>query len=150
MSFDVHQLDTFLLVGSAVTLLAVLAVRVSSRVGLPSLLIYLLMGVLLGESVIGIGFEDAELAHAIGFGALAIILAEGGVTTNWRETRSSVGLGLMLATVGASLKPDSASRAPVIRRGNGTTRSTENTAAASVGEVTAPSRTASSQGSPSR
>ncbi len=103
MSFDVHQLDSFLLVGSAVTLLAVLAVRVSSRVGLPSLLIYLLMGVLLGESVIGIGFDDAELAHAIGFGLLAIILAEGGITTNWRETRGSVRLGLALATVGVTV-----------------------------------------------
>ncbi len=52
-------------------------------------------------------------------------------------------------TVGASLKPDSASSAPVIRRGSGTTRITENTAAASVGDVTAPSSTASSHGSPS-
>ena len=50
MTFDVHQLDQFLLVGSAVTLLAILAVRVSSRAGLPSLLIYLLMGVALGEA----------------------------------------------------------------------------------------------------
>ncbi|MEZ0577169.1 potassium/proton antiporter [Nocardioides sp. MH1] len=103
MTFDVHQLDSFLLVGSAVTLLAVLAVRVSSRAGLPSLLVYLLMGVLLGESVIGIGFDDAELAHAIGFGALAVILAEGGLTTNWRETRTSVRLGLSLATVGVTV-----------------------------------------------
>ena len=35
MSFDVEQLDSFLLVGSAVTLLAILAVRLSSRAGLP-------------------------------------------------------------------------------------------------------------------
>ncbi len=49
VTFDAHQLDTFLLLGSLVTLLAILAVRVSSRAGLPSLLIYLLMGVLLGE-----------------------------------------------------------------------------------------------------
>ena len=41
MSFDVHQLDLFLLVGSAVTILAILAVRISSRAGLPSLLVYL-------------------------------------------------------------------------------------------------------------
>ena len=52
-------------------------------------------------------------------------------------------------TVGASLSPDSASSAPVSRLGSGTTRSTEKTAAASVGEVTAPRSTASSQGSPS-
>ena len=38
MTFDAHQLDSFLLVGSVVTLLAILAVRVSSRAGLPSLL----------------------------------------------------------------------------------------------------------------
>ncbi len=103
MTFDVHQLDAFVLVGAAVTLLAVLAVRLSSRVGLPSLLIYLLMGVLLGEAVIGIEFENAAAAHAIGFGALAIILAEGGLTGNWRQMRSSVRIGLSLATVGVGL-----------------------------------------------
>lgn len=100
MTFDVHQLDEFVLVGSAVTLLAILAVRFSSRAGLPSLLVYLLMGVLLGESGLGIPFEDAALAHALGFAALAIILAEGGLTTSWRETRSSIRLGASLATLG--------------------------------------------------
>ncbi|HEU4810685.1 MAG TPA: potassium/proton antiporter [Nocardioides sp.] len=100
MTFDVHQLDTFLLVGSAVTLLAILAVRISSRAGLPSLLIYLLMGVALGESGIGIGFENAELAHSLGFAALAVILAEGGLTTSWREARPAMRLGLSLATIG--------------------------------------------------
>ncbi len=53
-------------------------------------------------------------------------------------------------TVGASFSPDSDSSVPINRRGSGTTRSTENTAAASVGDVTAPSSTASSQGMPSR
>ncbi|WP_141014630.1 potassium/proton antiporter [Nocardioides sambongensis] len=103
MTFDVHQLDTFVLGGAVVTLLAVLAVRLSTRAGLPSLLIYLLMGVLLGESVVGIGFEDAQLAHALGFAALAVILAEGGLTTSWRETRPSMRLGLALATIGVTV-----------------------------------------------
>ncbi|MEJ7834426.1 MAG: potassium/proton antiporter [Nocardioides sp.] len=102
MTFDVDQLDAFLLVGSAVTLLAILAVRLSSRAGLPSLLIYLLMGVALGESGAGIGFEDAELAHALGFAALAVILAEGGLTTNWREAKPSMRLGFSLATIGVA------------------------------------------------
>jgi potassium/hydrogen antiporter len=103
MTFDAHQLDVFLLVGSAVTLLAILAVRASTRAGLPSLLVYLLMGVLLGESGLGIQFEDAELAHALGFGALVLILAEGGITTNWREIRPSMRLGVVLATVGIAI-----------------------------------------------
>lgn len=100
MTFDVHQLDTFLLIGAAVTFLAVLAVRMSSGVGLPSLLVYLLMGVVLGESGVGIAFEDAQLAHALGFGALAVILAEGGITTNWRDARPAMRMGLSLATLG--------------------------------------------------
>jgi cell volume regulation protein A len=100
VSFDVHQLDSFVLVGSVVTILAILAVRVSSRAGLPSLLVYLLMGVALGEAGVGVGFENAELAHSRGFAALAIILAEGGLTTSWREARPSMRLGVSLATVG--------------------------------------------------
>lgn len=103
MTFDVHQLDSFLLVGSLVTLAAILAVRVSARAGLPSLLIYLLMGVVLGEAVVGIQFEDAQLAHALGFGALALILAEGGLTTDWGEVRPSIPLGVSLATVGVAV-----------------------------------------------
>lgn len=103
MTFDVHDLDVFLLVGSAVTLLAILAVRMSSRAGLPSLLIYLLMGVALGEAGFGIGFEDAQVAHALGFAALAIILAEGGLTTSWSEVRPSMRLGALLATVGVAV-----------------------------------------------
>ena len=87
MSFDVHQLDSVLLVGAAVMLVAILAVRVSVRAGLPSLLIYLFMGVLLGEAGLGIQFDDANVAHALGFAALVVILAEGGLTTNWREIR---------------------------------------------------------------
>lgn len=103
MTFDVHQLETFLLVGSAVTLLAILAVRVSTRAGLPSLLIYLLIGVALGEAGLGIGFEDAALAHALGFGALVLILSEGGLTTDWREIRPSMRLGVALATLGMAV-----------------------------------------------
>jgi cell volume regulation protein A len=103
VTFDVHQLDVFVLVGAGVTLLAILAVRLSSRAGLPSLLLYLLMGVALGENFIGIGFENPELAHALGFAALALILAEGGLTTSWESVRHSMRLGLSLATLGVAV-----------------------------------------------
>ncbi len=103
MTFNVHQLDSFVLMGAAVTLLAILAVRASTRAGLPSLLIYLMMGVALGESGFGIGFEDAELAHALGFLALAVILGEGGLSTSWPEVRSSMRLGAALATIGVTV-----------------------------------------------
>jgi potassium/hydrogen antiporter len=82
VSFDAHQMDTVLLIGAVVMLVAILAVRVSVRAGLPSLLVYLLMGGLLGEAGLGIQFEDVNVAHALGFAALVLILAEGGLTTH--------------------------------------------------------------------
>jgi cell volume regulation protein A len=103
LHIDVHQLDVFVLWGSVVTFLAILAVRVSSRTRLPSLLLYLLMGVALGDSGLGIAFDDAELAHALGFAALVVILAEGGLTTAWADLRPSMRLGLSLATVGVAV-----------------------------------------------
>lgn len=103
MSFDAHQLDQVLLVGSVVTLLAILAVRVSFTAGLPSLLLYLLMGVGLGEAGVGIQFDDADVAHALGFAALLVILAEGGLTTKWSEIKPLMRLGATLATVGVGV-----------------------------------------------
>jgi cell volume regulation protein A len=100
VTFSVEQLDTVLLLASVVLLVAILAVRLSVRVGLPSLLFYLLLGVLLGDSGLGIAFDDAQLAHALGFGALVLILSEGGLTTSWQEIRPAMRTGALLATVG--------------------------------------------------
>ncbi len=100
---DVDSLDRMLLAGSAIVLLAVLAVRASVRVGLPSLLIYLAMGIVLGDAVLGVRFNDAATAQALGFGALVVILTEGGLTTKWAEVRPSLGLGVALATVGVGI-----------------------------------------------
>ncbi len=103
MSFDASQMDFVLLIGAVVMLLAILAVRLSVAVGLPSLLVYLLMGVVLGEDLLGISFEDANVAHALGFAALAFILAEGGLTTHWSEIRPAMRLGVSLATIGVAV-----------------------------------------------
>jgi cell volume regulation protein A len=103
VSFDAHQMDAVLLVGAVVLLVAILAVRLSVRAGLPSLLVYLLMGVSLGESGVGIQFEDADVAHALGFAALVLILADGGLTTHWHEIRPAMGLGVALATAGVAV-----------------------------------------------
>ncbi len=100
---DSPTLDQLLLVGSVVLLLAILAVRVTLSIGLPSLLLYLGMGLALGEAGLGIGFDDAALAQALGFVALVVILAEGGLTTKWSEARPSMTIGLLLATVGVGI-----------------------------------------------
>jgi cell volume regulation protein A len=86
-----------------VLLVAIIAVRASVRAGLPSLLLYLLIGVGLGDAGLGVNFSDAELANALGFAALVVILAEGGLTTSWSEMRPVARLGLSLATLGVAV-----------------------------------------------
>jgi len=103
VTLDVHSLNQGLLAGTGVLLVAILAVRASSKAGLPSLLLYLLIGVGIGEAGLGVNFSDAELANALGFAALVVILAEGGLTTKWSEMRPVMKMGLSLATLGVAV-----------------------------------------------
>jgi len=88
---------------AAVLLVAVLAVRISVRLGLPSLLLYLGIGVVLGEAGIGIQFENAELTESLGLAALVLILTEGGLTTRWSQVKTSLWPGIMLSTVSVAV-----------------------------------------------
>ncbi|MGX1490852.1 cell volume regulation protein A [Streptomyces tendae] len=99
----VHDLNQLLLVCSLVLLSAVAAVRISSRSGLPSLLVYLGIGVLMGQDGIGIRFDDAELTQVIGYAALVVILAEGGLGTKWKEVEPVLPAASALATVGVTI-----------------------------------------------
>ncbi|WP_153506012.1 potassium/proton antiporter [Cumulibacter manganitolerans] len=97
------SLTVALLIATVVVLVAILAVRATTRFGLPSLLLYLALGVLLGTSGIGIDWGDADLAKELGTIALVIILAEGGLTTRWREVAPHLGLGLALSTIAVAV-----------------------------------------------
>jgi cell volume regulation protein A len=92
-----------LLVGAVVVLVAVVASRVTHQVGLPSLLVFLGLGLALGEAGIGIRFDNAQLAQALGTSALVLILAEGGITTNWSHARAAAPAAVLLATIGVAV-----------------------------------------------
>ncbi len=94
------ELTVALGVGAAVVLVAVFAVRVSVRLGLPSLLLYLAIGVGIGEAGLGIRFDNAQVTQALGLAALVLILTEGGLTTRWVEVRPALPLGIALSIVG--------------------------------------------------
>ncbi|MBO4206967.1 potassium/proton antiporter [Micromonospora echinofusca] len=94
------RLDLALLLGAAVLLVAVWAVRFSTRLGVPSLLVYLALGVAIGEAGLGIRFDDAELTRVLGFCALIVIIAEGGLTARWSTLRPVLGVAGALSTVG--------------------------------------------------
>jgi potassium/hydrogen antiporter len=99
---DADELHLALLIGATVLLVAVVAVRLSTRFGVPTLLLYLGLGMVLGEDVLGLSFDDAELARNLGLVALALILAEGGLTTRWVDVRPAMPAAIALATVGVA------------------------------------------------
>ncbi|WP_079427713.1 MULTISPECIES: potassium/proton antiporter [Streptomyces] len=100
----VHTLNELLLVCSLVLLVAVAAVRISSRSGLPSLLIYLGIGIAIGQDGIGhVVFDNAELTQVIGYAALVVILAEGGLGTKWKEIKPALPQAVVLSLVGVAV-----------------------------------------------
>ena len=97
------EFDTVLLFGAVVMIAAIIAARIGSRIGLPALLLFLALGMVIGTDGLGVPFDDAGLANNLGFAALVLILAEGGLTTKWRDIRPSLGPAVMLATVGIGI-----------------------------------------------
>jgi potassium/hydrogen antiporter len=94
------HLGFVLLAGASVVIAAVVAARLAHAAGLPALLVFLGLGLALGESGLGVRFDDAGLAEVLGLGALVLILAEGGLTTSWARVRSAAPAAVLLATVG--------------------------------------------------
>lgn len=85
-------------------LIAVVAVRVSSRSGLPSLLLYLGIGVAIGQDgIFNVKFDNVELTQVIGYAALVVILAEGGLGAKWKEARPALPAAIALSTVGVGV-----------------------------------------------
>jgi cell volume regulation protein A len=73
----------------------------AARIGVPSLVAFLVLGMLLGsDGPGGIEFDDAELARTVGIVGLAAILYEGGLSTSWRRLRGVVVPAALLSTVG--------------------------------------------------
>jgi cell volume regulation protein A len=98
-----QQLYLVLLAGGLVLLASIVATRAASRVGLPSLLLFLGVGVIVGEDGLGLHFDNYLLADHLGTVALAIILVEGGLTTRFADVRKVLAPAGVLATVGVAV-----------------------------------------------
>lgn len=77
------------------------AAMVADRVRVPGLVLFLGLGMLIGEEGPGnVNFDDVELARTLGTIGLLLILFEGGLTAGWKEIRPVLGTAISLATVG--------------------------------------------------
>ncbi|MBZ2188934.1 potassium/proton antiporter [Alcanivorax sp. JB21] len=99
-----QSLHLALFVGAALLFIGLLLGTLSTRVGVPSLLVFLVVGMLAGEDGIGgIQFQDFELGFLVSNLALAIILLDGGLRTRLSTFRAGLKPALTLATLGVLL-----------------------------------------------
>lgn len=97
-------IDKLILLGAVLIGLGVLSSKISARLGLPLLVVFLLVGMLAGEAGVGgIAFDNTQTAHAIGSLALAIILFDGGLQTSFSSIRAVWKPASILATYGVAV-----------------------------------------------
>src|SRR5690606_5195067 len=97
-------IENILLVGSLLLFTSIVVGKTSYKFGVPTLLLFLVIGMLAGsEGIGGINFDDPALAQFIGIVSLNFILFSGGLDTNWTNVRPILKEGIVLSTVGVLL-----------------------------------------------
>jgi cell volume regulation protein A len=95
------QLAMMLMGAGLLLLLSILASKASIKLGVPALVLFIGLGMLIGSDGIGgIHFDDADLTRNIGTIALAFILFAGGLETKWQDIKPVLLTGLSMATIG--------------------------------------------------
>ncbi len=93
-----------LLIGSILLLISIIAGKTTNKLGVPTLIFFLIVGVLAGsEGIGGIHFDNAAIAQFIGITALKFILFSGGLDTDLRSIRPVLWRGIALSTLGVFL-----------------------------------------------
>lgn len=98
------SLEVLLIIFSALTILSILTIKLSVRFGIPSLVLFLVIGMLAGSDGLGgLYFDNPALVQSLGVIALVFILFSGGLDTEWEGVRPVIWSGLSLSTVGVIL-----------------------------------------------
>lgn len=100
MDFNVENI---LLIGSVIFFVSILLSKTGYKLGIPVLLVFLVVGMLAGSDGLGIQFNNAHEAQAIGMVSLSIILFSGGMDTKFAEIRPVLLPGILLSTAGVLL-----------------------------------------------
>lgn len=92
-----------LLVGAILLFVSILISKTGFRYGIPTLLIFLLVGMLFGVDGVGFQFDNHAATQFIGMVALSIILFAGGMDTKYASIKPVLGAGIVLSTAGVLL-----------------------------------------------
>ena len=92
-----------LLIGAVLIFCAIMISKTGYRFGIPTLLLFLLVGMGFGTDGLGLEFDSAADAQFIGMIALSIILFTGGMDTKLRDIKPVMAQGMILSTVGVLL-----------------------------------------------
>ena len=92
--------ENILLIGSILIFISILISKTGYKFGIPTLLLFLLVGMLFGSDGLGIQFNSAKDAQFVGMIALSIILFTGGMDTRFREIKPILPQGILLSTAG--------------------------------------------------
>lgn len=99
----VFTAENILLIGSVLIFSSIIISKTGYRFGIPTLLLFLLVGMLFGSDGLGLQFNSAEDAQFIGMIALSIILFSGGMDTKFQDIKPVLKPGIVLSTVGVLL-----------------------------------------------
>ena len=96
--------ENILLIGSLLLFISIISGKPSYKFGVPTLLLFLGIGMLAGtDGIGGINFDNPEIAQFIGIVSLNFILFSGGLDTNWNSVKPILKEGLVLSTLGVLL-----------------------------------------------
>lgn len=97
-------IENILLIGSLLLFISIVVGKTSYKFGVPTLLLFLAIGMLAGSDGIGgINFDNPEIAQFIGVVSLNFILFSGGLDTNWKSVKPILREGIVLSTLGVLL-----------------------------------------------
>ena len=92
--------ENILLIGSILLFVSILVSKTGYRFGVPTLLLFLVVGMIFGSDGLGLEFNDTGDAQFIGMVALSIILFSGGMDTKYKEIKPIIAPGIILSTLG--------------------------------------------------
>lgn len=95
--------DNLLLLASVLVFFAILITKVGNKIGTPTLLLFLLLGMAAGADGIGLKFDNYEAAESIGHFAMTVILLAGGLETSLPHTWPVMKQGILLSSLGVLL-----------------------------------------------